>query len=109
MIALAMGWTGTLGTIGAYVMLSRGSWHAASLRYAALNGVCGLLAASASVAYGAWPSVASNLLWSCVAAHSVVGTLRQRRSGQVAPVRRLTPEAEPGSQTDRHALHLDAA
>ena len=39
MIAAAMGWIGTFGTIGAYVMLSRGSWHSASLRYAALNGV----------------------------------------------------------------------
>ena len=80
MIALAMGWSGTLGTIGAYVMLSRGEWHAASLRYAALNGVGGLLAASASAAYGAWPSVASNLLWSGVAAHSALVTLHERRS-----------------------------
>ena len=67
MIAAAMGWIGTFGTIGAYVMLSRGSWHSASLRYAALNGIGGLLGAAASAAYGAWPSVASNLLWSCVA------------------------------------------
>ena len=63
-IAAAMGWIGTVGTIGAYVMLSRGRWHSASLRYAALNGIGGLLAAGASAAYGAWPSVASNLLWS---------------------------------------------
>ena len=58
MIAAAMGWIGTFGTIGAYVMLSRGSWHSSSLRYAALNGIGGLLGAAASAAYGAWPSVA---------------------------------------------------
>jgi hypothetical protein len=98
-----MGWSGTLGTIGAYVMLSRGSWHAASLRYAALNGVCGLLAAAASAAYGAWPSVASNLLWSCVAAHSLVGTLLQRRSGHTAAARRQ-PQRSPAGQVRRASL-----
>ena len=60
-IAAAMGWIGTVGTIGAYVMLSRGHWHSASLRYAALNGAGGLLCGAASAAYGAWPSVASNV------------------------------------------------
>ena len=78
MIAAAMGWIGTVGTIGAYVMLSRGRWHSASLRYAALNGIGGLLAAGASAAYGAWPSVASNLLWSGVALHSAIVTVRER-------------------------------
>ncbi len=77
-IAAAMGWIGTVGTIGAYVMLSRGRWHSASLRYAALNGIGGLLAAGASAAYGAWPSVASNLLWSGVALHSAIVTVRER-------------------------------
>jgi hypothetical protein len=103
MIAAAMGWIGTVGTIGAYVMLSRGRWQAASLRYAALNGVGGLLAATASAAYGAWPSVASNLLWSAVALHSAVSTLRARHLERVAtvvelPVRTLDPEPPTGPQ-----------
>ena len=89
MIAAAMGWIGTFGTIGAYVMLSRGSWHSSSLRYAALNGVGGLLAAAASAAYGAWPSVASNLLWSCVALHSAIVTLRDRHARRLADVEQL--------------------
>ena len=77
MIAAAMGWIGTFGTIGAYVMLSRGSWHSASLRYAA------------SAAYGAWPSVASNLLWSGVAVHSAIVTVRTRRRRRPADVEQL--------------------
>ena len=89
MLAAAMGWIGTFGTIGAYVMLSRGSWHSSSLRYAALNGVGGLLAAAASAAYGAWPSVASNLLWSCVALHSAIVTLRDRHAQRLAEVEPL--------------------
>jgi hypothetical protein len=103
MLAAAMGWIGTFGTIGAYVMLSRGSWHSASLRYAALNGIGGLLGAAASAAYGAWPSVASNLLWSGVALHSAVATLRRRRALRTAavvhlPIRPTDPEPWSGAQ-----------
>ncbi len=103
MIAAVMGWIGTVGTIGAYVMLSRGRWHSTSLRYAALNGIGGLLGASASAAYGAWPSVTSNLLWSCVALHSAVATMRERRAQRIAVVTRLPlvptdPEPPTGPQ-----------
>ncbi|HEX6148698.1 hypothetical protein [Nocardioides sp.] len=86
MIALAMGWIGTIGSIAAYVLLSRGRWHATSLRYSALNGVAGLLAGTASAVYGAWPSVGSNLLWAAIAAHSALTTLRARRSASRWPV-----------------------
>ncbi len=82
MIALALGWIGTVGTFGAYVLLSRGLWHPASIRYAALNGVAGLLGAMGSSLYGAWPSVVSNLLWSGVAAHSIIVTSGERRDGR---------------------------
>ena len=103
MIAAAMGWIGTVGTISAYVMLSRGRWQPASLRYATLNGLGGLLAAAASAAYGAWPSVASNLLWSAVAVHSAVTTLHARRIERLAEVRELPsrpsdPEPPTGPQ-----------
>ena len=70
-------------------MLSRGHWHSASLRYAALNGIGGLLCGAASAAYGAWPSVASNLLWSGVAVHSAIVTLRSRRNQRLADVEQL--------------------
>ena len=104
MLAAAMGWIGTFGTIGAYVMLSRGSWHSSSLRYAALNGIGGLLGAAASAAYGAWPSVASNLLWSGVALHSAVVTVRHRRAQRIAgvvqlPNRPTDPEPWSGAQS----------
>ena len=110
MIAAAMGWIGALGTIGAYLMLSQGRWHSASLRYAALNGIGGLLAASASAAYGAWPSVASNLLWSGVALHSAVVTLYGRRTRRIAPVERLPVRpADPEPPTGPQPVLLDAA
>ena len=80
MIAAAMGWIGTIGSISAYLLLSRGTWHATSLRYSGLNGVAGILAATASAVYGAWPSVTSNLLWAVIAAHSAYTTLRARHT-----------------------------
>ena len=104
MFAAAMGWIGTVGTIGAYVMLSRGRWHSASLRYAALNAMGGLLCAVASAAYGAWPSVASNVLWSFISVHSALTTIHARRTERrVAvvrelPVRPSDPEPPTGPQ-----------
>jgi hypothetical protein len=104
MIAAAMGWIGTIGSISAYVLLSRGQWHATSLRYSALNGVAGVLAGGASAVYGAWPSVVSNLLWSGIALHSALVTLHGRRSAdRLADVVRLPvidhdPEPPTGPQ-----------
>jgi hypothetical protein len=80
MIASAMGWIGTIGSICAYLLLSRGQWDATSLRYSFLNLVAGVLAGSASALYGAWPSVGSNVLWCAIAVHSAATTLRKRRA-----------------------------
>lgn len=80
MIASAMGWIGTAGSICAYLLLSRGRWHATSLRYSLLNLVAGVLAGSASALYGAWPSVGSNVVWCAIAAQSAATTLRARRA-----------------------------
>ncbi len=95
MIAAVLGWVGTVGTFGAYVLLSRGLWHATSLRYAALNGVAGLLGAIGSSLYGAWPSVVSNLLWSGVAAHSMVMICCERRAARGADPVEANTDPEP--------------
>ena len=100
MIASAMGWIGTIGSISAYVLLSRGQWDAMSLRYSALNGAAGLLAGTASVLYGAWPSAASNLLWSLIALHSAITTLRRRRARLVL----VEPIRDPEPPTPHLAL-----
>lgn len=84
MIASVMGWIGTTGSICAYLLLSRGQWDATSLRYSLLNLVAGALAGGASVLYGAWPSVGSNVLWCAIAVHSAATTLRRRRRSRAA-------------------------
>ena len=103
MIAAAMWWIGTVGGIAAYLLLSRGTWHATSLRYSGLNGVAGVLAATASAVYGAWPSVTSNLLWAAIAGHVAFTTLRERRTQRIAVVTSLPvidhdPEPPTGPQ-----------
>jgi hypothetical protein len=110
MIAAAMGWIGTIGSISAYLLLSQRRWHATSLRYSALNGVAGLLAGSASAVYGAWPSVASNVVWTGIAAHAAIGTLRERRSRPAAVVRRLpVVDHDPEPPTGPQPVLLTAA
>lgn len=99
MFAAAMGWIGTVGTIGAYVMLSRGRWNATSIRYGVLNLLGGLLGATGSVAYGAWPSVFSNLVWAGVALHSIVATLLARRARAAVAVT-VEPYVEPDPWPD---------
>ena len=94
MIAAAMGWIGTVGTISAYVMLTRGLVNASSIRYGVLNLTGGLLGAAGSTAYGAWPSVASNLIWAGVALQSVLVTLHARRELPEALID-LAPEPAP--------------
>jgi hypothetical protein len=102
MITAAMGWIGTVGSIAAYLMLSRGRLAATSLRYAALNGVAGVLAGTASAAYGAWPSAFSNLLWTAIAAQSAYSTIRRRRRPRLAAVTPLrAPDPEPPSSSGR--------
>jgi hypothetical protein len=86
MITALMGWLGTLGSISAYFLLAQGRWQSTSLRYSTLNGVAGILAGAASAVYGAWPSVASNLVWVVIALHSAMNTLRLRRSGRLVVV-----------------------
>ncbi len=90
-MAALLGWLGTFGTFGAYVLLSRGRWTATSLRYSLLNALGGTAGAIGSSLYGAWPSAVSNLLWAIVGSHAVVSILLERRRAvaavQPAPVR----------------------
>ncbi|ORB31022.1 CBU_0592 family membrane protein [Mycolicibacterium parafortuitum] len=72
MIAAILGWVGTVGTLLAYLMVSRGRLQANSRRYAALNILGGVLGGSASALYGAWPSAVSNFIWAAVGLMTVV-------------------------------------
>lgn len=98
MLATAVGWVGTAGTLGAYLMLTQGRLHATSLTYALLNTTGGLLGAFASAAFGAWPSATANLIWALISLRTVaeilpcrleeesVGRLRARQEASLVLV-----------------------
>lgn len=77
-MAAALGWIGTVGTFAAYLLLWRGRIASDSVSYALMNTIGGLLGGTASAVYGAWPSVASNVVWAAVGAHSITVAVRRR-------------------------------
>lgn len=78
LVGAALGWLGTAGTFSAYLMIWRGWVSPDAIRYAALNAVGGLLAAGGALVYGAWPAVASNLVWGVIGFHGLACALRSR-------------------------------
>jgi hypothetical protein len=72
MIAAVLGWVGTIGTMVAYFLVSRGRLRPDSARYATLNAAGGTLGAAASALYQAWPSVASNVVWAVIGLRTLV-------------------------------------
>lgn len=87
MFAAAVGWLGMIGTFAAYVLQSRGQLMSTSLTYAVLNAFGGVLCAVSSAFYGAWPSVASNLVWAAVGFCSMVAIgLKASRSRRRLPI-----------------------
>ena len=91
MVTAALGWLGMAGTFLAYVLLWKGRLSPESLAYALLNTAGGLLGGTASALYGAWPSVASNVVWALVGLQSVITAWSQRDASPSA----LEPEPEP--------------
>lgn len=75
-----LGWLGTIGTFTAYVLISRGWVSADALGYSALNAFGGLLGAAGAFTYGAWPALASNLVWGAMGAYGLIGGLRKRHA-----------------------------
>ena len=96
MLIATLGWLGTLGTFGAYLLLSRGWLATHSLTYSMLNVIGGLLAACASAAYGAWPSVVSNVVWAVVGLQAAGQTLlEEHRAEQRLAERPARVDAAP--------------
>lgn len=73
-----LGWVGTLGTFVAYVLMLRGTWSPSTRSYLTLNATGGLLAAGGALAYGAWPSFASNIVWGLMGAYGLYATFKRR-------------------------------
>ncbi len=62
-IAMALGWVGAIGSMGAYYLVSTGRFHPESLRYHALNMAACALLSVACFATSAWPNLVVNVLF----------------------------------------------
>lgn len=94
-VAAALGWIGTAGTFLAYLLLWRGRVGSESFVYALMNALGGMLAGTASVLYGAWPSAVSNFVWAAIGIHSTVTALL----GRLRASRRYSRSVRPGPDT----------
>lgn len=97
MVAAALGWTGTIGVLAAFMLHSTGRMSSLSVRYAVLNTVGGAISGAACVLYGAIPSAFSNLVWTVFAGRALVVALRARRTAWVV------------GRADERALEADDA
>ncbi|GAA1940040.1 CBU_0592 family membrane protein [Nocardioides marmoribigeumensis] len=84
MIAASLGWMGTIGTMLAYVLMANGRLVATSRTYAAMNVAGGVLAGVGAMAYAAWPSVASNVMWAAIGAWSFLSATRVAHARRTA-------------------------
>lgn len=82
LVGSVLGWLGTIGTFSAYVLIWRGWAAPTTKRYAALNAFGGLLASAGALAYGAWPAVASNLVWGIIGLQGLIIATRRARAAR---------------------------
>ena len=94
-----LGWIGTVGTFTAYVLMLRGSWLPTTKRYLWFNTVGGLFAMGSAIAFGAWPSVVSNLVWAAMGLYGLIdlmrrGAVRATEPAAIAPAAAVEAAAE---------------
>jgi hypothetical protein len=57
------GWTGAIGVLGAYALVSTRRLDPRHTGYLVTNIVGGALLAVVGIVYGAWPSAVANVVW----------------------------------------------
>lgn len=82
MLEAILGWVGTAGSLVAYMLLVRGYLAARSRVYLGMNATAAMLAGTASLIYGAWPSAASNFLWVCMSVYPAVVDMSRGRGAE---------------------------
>ena len=71
------GWTGAFLLLFGYYLVSQNRVSGNSKRYQILNAVAAMMLLGNSFYYGAFPSVAVNVLWICVAGYTLLGRKRE--------------------------------
>jgi hypothetical protein len=84
-----LGWFGAAMLIAAYALVSYGSVHGHRRLYQSLNVIAGILLAVNTAWHRAWPSAAVNVIWTAIAAGTLIPgvTRREMRSESMADQR----------------------
>ncbi|GII98905.1 hypothetical protein CLV28_2692 [Sediminihabitans luteus] len=77
---VVLGWVSAVAGAGAYLLASRGTWDAKSVRFQVTNLTAASLMVVVASANGLWPSVAANFVWVVIGTQSLVGIARSRRA-----------------------------
>ncbi|WP_336660244.1 hypothetical protein [Leucobacter sp. USHLN153] len=101
-VGSALGWVGTAGTFAAYVLMLRGTWTPSMKRYLVLNTAGGLFAAAGALAYGAWPSMVSNVVWAVMGGYGLIVALRATRSAELTQSVPVVTAVLPLPSTPEH-------
>jgi hypothetical protein len=77
-----VGWAGMLLLVSAYAFVTTSMVRPTGLAFQLMNIVGGTMLAINSAYYGAWPSVALNVVWVGVGTLGIVRAPRRTRSGR---------------------------
>ncbi len=97
-VITALGWVGAVGGIVAYLMVSRGSWGAATFAYQLTNLAAAAMMFLVAAVNGVWPSAAANAAWIVIGAHSTI-TIARKRAAARAEARTAAVPAAAQPQT----------
>ncbi|BDZ42154.1 hypothetical protein GCM10025865_14530 [Paraoerskovia sediminicola] len=102
---MILGWVSAFFGAAAYLLASRGTWDAKSLRFNLTNVTAAGLMVVVAGANGLWPSVAANLVWVVIGTQALIAIYGQRR----AAARAAREEAEAAAIANAEAVLAQAA
>ena len=78
-LVTAIGWIGAVTCVGAYGLVSRGTWSVSSRRFQVANVAAALMMCLVAARGHVWASVAANLVWAVIGARTIATVMRARR------------------------------
>jgi hypothetical protein len=79
-VVTAIGWIGAVTCVGAYGLVSRGTWSVSSRRFQVANVAAALMMGLVAVRGHVWASVAANAVWAVIGTRTVATLMRARRT-----------------------------
>ncbi|HEX5332376.1 MAG TPA: hypothetical protein VFW79_07010 [Cellulomonas sp.] len=79
-LVTAIGWIGAVTCVGAYGLVSRGTWSVSSRRFQVTNVAAALMMCIVAARGHVWASVAANLVWAVIGARTIATVMRARRA-----------------------------